>query len=67
MEDKDRPAKPEIPTATDAEVASAARRLGLGTIGSAAPSSKSKSGQVVQRLAHGRMHAVAVEVKPSRR
>src|SRR5262249_55388071 len=55
----------DVPTATDADVAAAARQLGLSIRGSAA--SRSRNGEVVQRLAHGRSHAVAVEIKHSRR
>jgi hypothetical protein len=53
--------EPDIP-ATDAEVASAAKQLGLNG-GRAFSSQKSRSGQVQQRLAHGRSHTVAVEIK----
>ena len=64
--DKNEKAKElDVPTATDADVAAAARQLGLSIRGSAA--SRSRNGEVVQRLAHGRSHAVAVEIKHSRR
>jgi hypothetical protein len=70
MDNNEEPKRPIVPTATDAEIASAARQLGLITGGSAptAPTAPNfRIGHVVQRLAHGRSHAVAVEIKHSRR
>jgi hypothetical protein len=56
--------EPNIPSATDAEIASAANQLGLNVGGSSAR--KSRTGQVLQRLPHGGSHMVAVEIKRSR-
>jgi hypothetical protein len=67
MDNTEKAKEPDVPTATDAEVASAARQLGLNAGSSAQTAPKSRSGQVVQRLAHGRSHAVTVEIKQSRR
>jgi hypothetical protein len=64
MDNNEKPKKLDGPTASDADVAAAARQLGVGMWGSAP---RSRSGEVVQRLAHGRSHSVAVEIKHSRR
>ena len=64
MYKNEKPKKLDGPMASDADVAAAARQLGVGLWGSA---SKSRSGEVVQRLARGRSHSVAVEIKHSRR
>jgi hypothetical protein len=67
MSDNENANDAEVPTATDDEVASAARQLGLSTERAAPTGSKSGNRQVVQRLAHGRAHVVAVQIKHSRR
>ena len=67
MDNNEEPKRPIVPTATDAEIASAARQLGLITGGSAPTAPNFRIGHVVQRLAHGRSHAVTVEIKHSRR
>jgi hypothetical protein len=67
MGDNDKVRNFDPATATDAEIASAAKRLGLKLEGADGSARKSRSGQVVQRLAHGRTHAVTVETKHSRR
>jgi hypothetical protein len=67
MDVKEKAGEPDLLTATDAEIASAAKRLGVNGEHSASPAPKSRSGQVVQRLAHGRSHAVTVEIKAPRR
>ena len=65
-------------TATDAEIKSAAKQLGLNGAGlngahlNSSPRNrwanrKPRVSQVLQRLAHGRSHTVAVEIKPSSR
>jgi len=55
---------PNIPIATDAEIRSAAKQLGLNRAHLASSARKSRAGQVRQTLAHGRSHMVAVEIKP---
>jgi hypothetical protein len=57
--------EPDIPSATDAEIASTASQLGLNVGGLSAR--KSRAGQVLQRLPRGGSHMVAVEIKSSRR
>jgi len=66
MDDNEKTGEASIPAATDAEVSSAAKQLGL-SVGGTASARKPRSGQVLQRLAHGRSHTVAVEIKLSRR
>jgi hypothetical protein len=58
---------PTIPTVTDAEIKAAAKQLGLNGAHSALPQRKASAGQVLQSLARGRSHMVAVEIKPSSR
>jgi hypothetical protein len=65
MDDNRKSREPDIPT--DAEIASAAKRLGLNSRRSTSPARKSGGGQVLQSLAHGRSHMVTVEIKPARR
>ncbi len=67
MDDNEKTGEASIPAATDAEVSSAAKQLGLSVGGTASSARKPRSGQVLQRLAHGRSHTVAVEIKLSRR
>ncbi len=55
---------PAIPIVTDAEIRSAAKQLGLNTADLTSSPRKSRAGQVLQSLAHGRSHMVAVEIKP---
>ena len=66
MGDNEKTREPDVPSATDAEVASAAKQLGLKVGGSPALR-RARSGQVLQSLTHGRSHMVAVEIRPSRR
>ena len=54
--------EPDLGTVTDAEVASAAKQLGVKMRASADSSRLRKRG-VVQRLGHGRSHAVTLEYK----
>jgi hypothetical protein len=56
-----------IPTVTDAEIKSARKQLGLDSAHLATSHRKSNAGQVLQRLAHGRSHMVAVEIRLSPR
>ena len=65
MDDNDKTREPDIRSATDAEIASVAKQLGLNVGRSSAR--KSRGGQVIQRLPHGGSHMVPVEIKPSRR
>jgi hypothetical protein len=58
---------PPSPTATDAEIASAAKQLGVNARRSTAVTGRSSGGQVLQSLARGRSHMVKVEIKRSRR
>ena len=67
MDAKEKAGEPDPPTATDAEIASAAKQLGVNGEHSASFAPKSRSGQVLQRLAHGRSHPVTVDIKVSRR
>ena len=67
MDDNGKTREPDIPTATDAEIASAAKQLGLNAGRSASPARRSRGGQVLQSLANGRSHMVMVQVKPPRR
>ncbi len=64
MDDYAKGGTPAIPIATDAEIRSAAKQLGLNRAHLASSSRKSRAGQVLQTLAHGRSHMVAVEIKP---
>jgi hypothetical protein len=67
MDNDEKDRKPTIPTATDAEIQSAAKQLGLNRAHLASSRRRSKIGQVPQSLAHGRLHMVAVEIKPPSR
>ena len=51
--------------ATDGEIDALAKRLSMNWSNSA-PGARRAGGQVLQRLAHGRVHVVAVESKRSR-
>ena len=50
---------------TDADIDAFAKRLSVNWANSAAAARRA-GGQVIQRLAHGRVHVVAVESKRSR-
>jgi hypothetical protein len=51
--------EPDLGTVTDAEVASAAKQLGV-KMRASADSSRLRKGGIVQRLGHGRYHAVTL-------
>jgi len=70
---KDRDIKPNGEAAagslpTDAEIEVAAERLGLNWLGGSSRAFGAGASKIVQSLAHGRAHAVSVEIKrPPRR
>jgi hypothetical protein len=63
MNKNDKANEPDLGKATDAEVASAAKQLGVKMRASAGSSTRLRKGEVVQRLGHGRSHAVTLEYK----
>ena len=56
---------PAPPSPTDGDIDAFAKRLSVNWANSV-PEARRAGGQVVQRLAHGRVHVVAVESKRSR-
>ena len=64
--DKTNQGKTTAPSApTDDDIDAFAKRLSVNWANSA-PDARGTGGQVIQRLAHGRVHVVAVESKRSR-
>jgi hypothetical protein len=57
---------PSKAIATEAEIARAAERLGLGRYLSSPGHHRAATGHVHQSLPHGRSHVVSVEIKSSR-
>ena len=57
---------PASPASADVEIDAMAERLSMNW-GRSAASPRSAGSQILQRMAHGRMHVVALEIKRSRR